>query len=451
MAGCVHRGVKEDDMRRTLVIVAGLVVLGGGVAYYRLGATARPTLVTADVTRGSVVQSVEATGTVQPVDTVEVGAQVTGTVKTLGATFNSEVKQGQVLATLDPASLQAAVDQAQANLTRLEAELGQSQVSLDDSQVKLDRAERLSTNQLIPQTDLETAQVARKAADASLKSAQAQVVQGRASLAQAQVNLQHTVITSPVDGIVLARNVEIGQTVTSGLQTPTLFVIARDLGTMEVSAAVDESDIGHVAAGQPVTFTTDAYGAQVFTGIVTEVRLQPVVTQNVVTYTTIITVPNPGGRLKPGMTATVKIETGRQDNVLRVPAAALRFRPEAELFAALGQDLPAAMSAGSTGSRRSASGASTASRGDNPARPAAGTPGSHAVLWEAADGTLKPVRVTVAISDGTTVGVTGDAIAEGASVVTGVRSSTTVTAGAGQASSGSPLVPSMPRRGGRGL
>jgi HlyD family secretion protein len=434
-------------MSRTLLVVAGLVVMGAGVAYYRLDATARPTLVTAEVSRGPIVQTVEATGTVQPVDTVEVGAQVTGTIKTLGATFNSEVHHGQILATLDPASLQAAVDQAEANLTRLAAERRQAQVSVDDAQVKLDRANRLAKDQLIPQTDLETAQVARKAAAASLESAQAQVVQGRASLAQAQVNLQHTVIQSPVDGIVLARNVEIGQTVTSGLQTPTLFVIARDLGTMQVSAAVDESDIGHVAAGQPVAFTTDAYGTETFAGQVTEVRLQPVVTQNVVTYTTIITVPNPGARLKPGMTATVRIETARADDVLRVPAAALRFTPDSELFAALGQALPQGQRPPS-GTARTGAAARTGSRGGSAAstRPPAGTPGSKAVLWQVANGTLRPVRVTLGLSDGSRVGVAGDGLEPGLAIATGVRSpGGSATA---QPVTRSPLMPSMPRRGG---
>jgi HlyD family secretion protein len=214
------------------------------------------------VTRGDVVQKVEATGTVQPVDSVEVGAQVTGTIKTLGATFNSEVRKGQILATLDPASLQAEVDQARANLVRLQAQYEQAKVALEDASIKLARAERLSRDQLIAQADFDVARVTRDGAQAALKSADAQVVQARASLAQTQVALQHTVITSPTDGIVLARNVEVGQTVTSGLQTPTLFVIARDLGTMQVSASVDESDIGRVAKGQPVTFTTDAYAGE---------------------------------------------------------------------------------------------------------------------------------------------------------------------------------------------
>ena len=447
-------------MRRTLLVAAGLVTIGVGAAYYRLDATVRPTLVTADVTRGPVVQTVEATGTVQPVDSVEVGAQVTGSIKTLGATFNSEVQKGQVLATLDPASLQAAVDQAQASLSRVEADLRQAQVNVDDTEVKLDRAERLAKDQLIAQADLYAAVIARKAAGASLASAEAQVVQSRASLAQARVNLQHTVITSPVDGIVLARNVEIGQTVTSGLQTPTLFVIARDLGTMQVSAAVDESDIGHVAVGQPVTFTTDAYGTETFTGTVSEVRLQPVVTQNVVTYTTIITVPNPGAKLKPGMTATVSIETARVDDALNVPIAAIRFRPDADLFAALGQELPqGATRARATGATSSAA-ASTAAAGSGSrrqrqlrprtgqARPAAGTPGSKALLWQVVEGKLQPVRVTVALSNGTEVAITGDGLTAGTTVATGVRTSTSAMT-AQPAGVRSPLMPSMPRRGGR--
>src|SRR5262245_32811852 len=209
-------------MRRMLLIVIAIVALGGGFAYYGLGAESAPSLVTATVTLGPVVQRVEATGTVQPVDSVEVGSQVTGIVNSLGATFNSVVHEGQVLATLDPAALQAQVDQARAALARMNADLQQARVTLADAQIKLDRAERLSKDQLIPQADLDAARIARDGAQAAVKSAEAQVVQGRASLSQAQVNVGHTIIKSPTDGIVLSRNVEVGQTVTSGLQTPTL-------------------------------------------------------------------------------------------------------------------------------------------------------------------------------------------------------------------------------------
>ena len=445
-------------MRRILFIIIAIVALGGGIAYYQLRAEAAPTLVTAEVTRGPVVQTVEATGTVQPVDSVEVGSQVTGTVNKLNATFNSIVHEGEILATLDPAALQAQIDQARAALARMNADLQQAKVNLSDAEIKLARAERLSKDQLIPQSDLDAARIAREGGQAAVKSAQAQVVQGRASLSQAQVNVDHTIIKSPTDGIVLSRNVEVGQTVTSGLQTPTLFVIARDLSTMEVDASVDESDIGRVVVGQPVTFTLDAYGGETFTGKVTEVRLQPVVTNNVVTYTTIITVPNPAQKLKPGMTATVRIETARDDDALRVPAAALRFRPDSELFAALGQDMPKRQatqprSAASTSTPRGASAPNRSASGGRAAasqRPPVGTPGSHAIIWQVANGKLQPVRVTVRLSDGTTAAIDSTTLHAGTVVATGSRSASTPVAQA-TPSSGSPLMPSMPRRGGRGM
>jgi HlyD family secretion protein len=183
-------------MHRSLFIVIALVAFGGGVAYYQLGAESAPVLLTAMVTQGPVVQKVEATGTVQPVDSVEVGSQVTGTVNSLGATFNSVVHKGQVLATLDPAALQAQVDQARAALSRMNAELLQAKVTLADAQIKLDRAERLAKEQLIPQADLDAARIARDGAQAGLKSAEAQVVQGEASLSQAEVSVAHTIIKS---------------------------------------------------------------------------------------------------------------------------------------------------------------------------------------------------------------------------------------------------------------
>ncbi len=443
-------------MRRILFIILAIVALGGGIAYYRLGAEAAPTLVTAEITRGPVVQKVEATGTVQPIDSVEVGSQVTGTVNKLNATFNSIVHAGQVLATLDPAALQAQVDQARAALARMSADLQQAKVNLSDAEIKLARAELLAKDQLIPQSDLDAARIARDAGEAAVKSAQAQVVQGKASLSQAQVTVDHTIIKSPTDGIVLSRSVEVGQTVTSGLQTPTLFVIARDLSTMEVSASVDESDIGRVALGQPVTFTLDAYGAETFTGKVTEVRLQPVVTNNVVTYTTIITVPNPGQKLKPGMTATVRIEIARDDDALRVPAAALRFRPDSELFAALGQEMPKrqairqAIETSSAASQDASDAARPNGRWDAPRRQAVGTPGSHATIWQVANGKLHPVRVTVLLSDGTTAAVESAQLQPGSIVATGTRVSSARVAQAAP-TSGSPLMPSMPRRGGRGM
>jgi len=410
--------------RWTVLLVVAILAVGG-TAYFRLRASDEgPMLQTAVVTRGDVVELVEATGTLSPVDTVEVGAQVTGRIESLHADFNDRVVEGQVLARLEPEALQAQVDQAAATLERLKAEVNRAEVTLEDAETKLARAEALAAQQLISQADLDAARSTRNAARASLISARAQVVQAEAALKQARVNLGHTIIRSPTSGIVLSRNVEVGQTVTAGLQTPTLFVIARDLERMQVQANVDESDIGRVGPGQPVTFTVDAYGNRTFTGRVASVRLQPVVEQNVVTYTTIIDVENPDLLLKPGMTATVRIETGRAENALLVPAAALRFRPTAELLQTMGG--PDALAYQQRQTARTS--------GDADA----------AVIWILDNGMLRPVRVQTAVSDGSVTAVRSTELTEGAEVVTGVLAGTTLTSN--RSSGGSPLVPSRPRR-----
>jgi len=413
---------------------AALAALAAAGTYFRLNAsTERPALSTATVTRGDVVETVEATGTVQPVDLVEVGSQVTGTVQSLGADFNDRVTAGQILARLDPASLQAQVDQASATVARLSAEVNRAQVSLTDAQSKLARAEALSAQQLISDADLDTARTTRDAAQASVVSARAQLVQGRASLDQARVTLGHTIIRAPSAGVVLARNVEVGQTVTSGLQTPTLFVIARDLHQMRVQASVDEADIGRVAGGQPVGFTVDAHGAREFTGTVAQVRLQPVVAQNVVSYTTMIDVANPDLALKPGMTATVRIETSRADDTPRVPMAAVRFRPSPEVLQAMGHAADPTIGNRQAGARPDPAGARGTERG---------------AVWTLADGRLARVPVRIGATDGAFVAVQSDRLAPDAIVVTGIAAQhTATTAPAG--GSGSPLVPAPPRRGRR--
>ncbi len=324
-------------MKAVLWIIALIAILAGGFYYYRadVGA-APPQLVLATVTRGDVVSTVDATGTLQTVNTVEVGTQVSGTISALGADFNDTVKRGQVVATLDQAIFLSQIQQVEAQVIRLRAEKEKARVQLLDAETKLKRARQLDEAQLMPASDLETAEVATQLAKASLDSADAQLSQTEAALAQARVNLSYTVIHSPVDGIVISRNVDVGQTVSAGLQAPTLFVIARSLDTLELAANVAESDVGRVQAGQGVSFTVDAYPQQTFTGTVKQVRLKPTVVQNVVSYTTIIEVPNPGGRLKPGMTATLSIEVERADDVLRVPAAAMRFKPSDAVLAAYG-------------------------------------------------------------------------------------------------------------------
>jgi HlyD family secretion protein len=317
----------------SLVVVLGLAA--AGFYYYRadVGA-APPQLVYAQVSRGSVVATVDATGTLQTVDTVEVGTQVSGTISSLGVDFNDTVKRGQVVAELDQANFLTQIQQSEAQVVRLKAEHERSRVQLLDAETKLKRSKALFDRQLVAATEVEAGEVATEMAKANLRAAEAQLSQADASLAQAKVNLSYTVIRSPVDGIVLNRNVDVGQTVSAGLQAPTLFVIARSLDSLELAASVSESDVGRVQSGQPVTFTVDAYPQATFTGKVRQVRLQPTVQQNVVSYTTIIDVPNEGGRLKPGMTATLNIEVARVDDALKVPASAIRFRPSEEVLMA---------------------------------------------------------------------------------------------------------------------
>src|SRR3954454_6894608 len=320
-------------MKRLMLLVLAAVVAGavGVAAYYkRANDSAPPSYTTAVVTSGPVIQHVQATGTLQAVTTVAVGSQVSGTISSLHADFNSRVRKGQVLARLEPSLFQTQVEQAEATVQRLQADVERAKVEVDDAAAKLRRAEQLSAQQLIPETDLETARTTARQAQAALKSAQAQVAQARAAVNQNRVNLSHTTITAPVDGVVVSRNVDVGQTVAATMQAPTLFVLAEDLTRMQVNASVDEGDIGQIQPGQQVTFQVDAYRDEVFSGAVRQVRLDPVVEQNVVSYVTVIDVPNPELKLRPGMTANVTIEVARADRALRVPNAALRFRPAGE-------------------------------------------------------------------------------------------------------------------------
>jgi HlyD family secretion protein len=409
-------------MKRLPWIVGVCLLVAAAVGYYvKVDVSAAPTQLTFDsVSRGDVVATVEATGTLQPVDTVEVGTQVSGTIASIGTDFNQQVKKGQVLATLDPALFQTQIDQAQATLIRLHSELDKAQVQLEDAQLKLKRAEQLAADELLPQQDVDTARSTARVAETSLTGAKAQLTQAEAALTQAKVNLSHTVIASPTDGIVLSRNVEVGQTVSAGLQAPTLFVIARDLTRLELQARVDESDVGGVSTGATVTFTVDAYPRRRFNGKVRLVRLQPTTVQNVVTYTTIIDVPNDDGQLMPGMTSTVSIETARANNVLRVPASALRFVPTESLMKEFGGGVP-----------------ETEAQDESRRRSQA--------IWRLSGGHLQKLPVRVGVSDGANVEIVSDGLAEGASIITGVARSEKTEASA-PAASGSPLVPQMPRR-----
>lgn len=345
-------------MKKTLVSLIVLAAVGGSAfAYYTYKADGQTASVsTTPVTRGDIADSVSATGTLQAVTTVQVGTQVSGTIQELYADFNSLVKKGQVLVRLDPSLFQTQIEQAQANLSRSQADLERLKVTLDDARTKLVRTNELWAQQLIPRTELDTAEVSVRSMEAQIRSSQAQVTQAQASLNQSEVNLAHTVIEAPIDGLVISRNVDVGQTVAASMQAPTLFVLAADLTKMQVVASLDESDVGRIRPDQPVRFRVDAYPAEEFVGTVSQVRLQPQTVQNVVTYATVIDVPNTELKLRPGMTAIVTIEIARRSNVIRIPSAALRFRPTNEIFAALGQlpPEPGAGNRGTEGARRTA-------------------------------------------------------------------------------------------------
>jgi HlyD family secretion protein len=411
---------------RVLSTIAVLAVITVGLAaFYRSrSSSAEPQLSTAVVTRGDVVETVTATGTLEAVETVEVGTQVSGTIKSLKADFNSQVRRGQVIAELEPSLFATQVEQARATVLRLQAEVEAARVQVEDTAQKRRRARQLSEQGLLPATELETAEANARQAEASLQASEAQLVQGRASLNQSLVNLGHTTITAPIDGVVISRNVEVGQTVAASMQAPTLFVLARDLRHMQVNARIDEADIGRITQGQRVEFSVDAYPDRTFSGTVKQVRLAPVVEQNVVSYVTVIDVPNPELQLKPGMTANVSLEIARADAVLRVPNAALRFRPTAELFAALGTPAPATRAA-QTAAPRSVSGTSDSMR---------------AAVWVLAGGELRRVPVQPLVSDGVVTGVADDPLQEGANVVTGVPVHITT----GSSPAGSPLLPRRP-------
>jgi HlyD family secretion protein len=362
-------------MKKALLTLILLAAIGGsGYAYYNYRhKKPAPTVATAAVTVGDIADRVGATGTLQAVTTVQVGTQVSGTIQQLNADFNSLVKKGQVLARLDPSLFQTQIEQARANLLRAEADVERLRVELQDAKTKFARAKELAGRQLLPKSDLDTAEVTVGSAEAQLRSAQAQVAQAQASLNQNQVNLEHTVIEAPIDGLVISRNVDVGQTVAASMQAPTLYILAADLTKMQVLANLDESDVGRIRPGQRVVFRVDAYPADEFVGTVAQVRLQPIIQQNVVTYATVIDVPNPDLKLKPGMTANVNVEIARRSDVLRVPNTALRFRPSNDMYAAFGQTPPPAggPGEGASGAGRGR-GRSNASVGENGAAAAPG-------------------------------------------------------------------------------
>jgi HlyD family secretion protein len=405
-------------MRRTsLVLIALLVVATITVgAFYSRRGEAAAVLTTGAVTRGPIVTVVSATGTLQPVVTVQVGSQVSGIIQSLAADYNSIVRKGQVLARLDPSTFASALEQARANLAGAQADAERLRVARTAADTALTRARELSARQLLPAADLQAAETESRVAAAQVVAAEAKVKQAKSAVETAQVNLAKTVITSPIEGVVTARNVDVGQTVAASFSAPTLFIIAADLTKMQLSASIDESDVGSVAPGQPVTFHVDAYPDETFTGTLAQVRLDPTTTNNVVTYAAIIDAPNRQLKLKPGMTATATIEVARRDAVLRVPAAALRYKPDEAVLAAYG----------------------------GAARPTGKSP----IVWVKTGETIAPVPVNTGASDGTYTEVIGTPFGEGTEVVTRATAATAAATPAAAATN-NPLMPSRPGARGR--
>ncbi len=319
-------------MKKKFVVISiiALLIIATGLFFYLRANGKNAAYKTEKISRGEIKAEVTATGTVEAVTTVSVGTQVSGTIKYLYADFNSSVKKGQLLAQIDPATVQAQVDQARANLFSARANMEKAAVAVIDARRTYERSKELFAQNFIARSDLDTAETNLHSAEAQQKVTQAQVGQAQASLKIAETNLQYTNIISPVNGTVISRSVDVGQTVAASFQTPTLFSIAQDLTKMQIRTSVDEADIGKVQTGQEVSFTVDAYPDTVFSGKVSEVRNSPTTVSNVVTYDVIIKVDNPQLKLKPGMTANVSITIETRHDVLRVPNAALRFKPDVE-------------------------------------------------------------------------------------------------------------------------
>ena len=314
-------------MKKILIILIVIIALSAG-AYFLLRSDQNDQKYgTEKVTRGDIVSTITATGAVNAVTTVLVGTQVSGTIRDIYVDFNSPVKKGQLIAQIDPAIFDAQVAQARANLLSAKANVEKAVVALADAKRTLNRQKELFAKNLVARSDVDAAETAYDTAGTQVSAAKAQVSQTEAALRIAETNLRYARIISPVNGIVVSRNVDIGQTVAASFQTPTLFNIAQDLTKMQVDSSVAEADIGKIQVGQPVEFTVDAYPDSPFQGSVSEIRNAPITVQNVVTYDVVVKVDNPEMKLKPGMTANVSIIVSSKKNVLRIPNAALRFRP----------------------------------------------------------------------------------------------------------------------------
>ncbi len=404
------------NKKQIAAAAAGLSLLAGGAWFYRYAeAKEAPAYRFAAVERGSLQSSVSATGALSAVRTVQVGTQVSGQVSGIYVDFNDRVRKGQLLARIDPTLQQQAVQDAQAGLERAQAQLSLAQ------------AEYARNKQLFDAKIVTASEYG--AVESNFAVQQANVKSARIALQRAQKNLGYTSIYAPSDGVIIERNVDVGQTVAASLSAPQLFLIANDLSQMQILASVSESDIGAINEGQQVKFTVQPYPNQTFTGTVRQVRLQSTTQDNVVNYTAVVGVGNPDGKLLPGMTATVQFLTASANDVLTVPNAALRYRPAAEQIAeavngqqATGSDsTQRSRTTGDSAQWRARRGAAGGSAGG--ARSGARTGASVGTLWTVdASGKLTSVRVRTGLSDGSKTQVQGRDLKEGTQVVVGTSS-----------------------------
>ncbi|MGD8841959.1 MAG: efflux RND transporter periplasmic adaptor subunit [Gammaproteobacteria bacterium] len=367
---------------RSLLWLAAAVIVAGAVYYFnRPTETAPPVYSTVPVSRGELVATVSATGTLNPLITVLVGSQVSGSIESLSADFNTPVKTGDVIAQIEPSLFKANVAEARANLKSAEAERDKVAVQVKEARRNLERVASLEARKLVADSDVDAARFALEAEEVEHRVKVAAVAQAQAELDHERFNLEHTTIRAPIDGVVISRNVDVGQTVAASLQAPTLFTIAQDLARMQIETDVDESFIGMVQPGQPVRFTVFAYPRREFTGTLAQVRLEPKIEAGVVKYNCVVHVDNDDLALKPGMTATVAIEVERRSEVLKVPNAALRFVPPISA--------------------------------DEVARLRAGLDAGEAVVWTPAGTGLEPRRVTLGLVGEQETEIAGDGVSAG--------------------------------------
>lgn len=393
-------------MKKYIIIaLIALVAIAAGVYYFK---KRKPEISykTARLEKGTIISTVSATGNLSAVTTIQVGTQVSGTIQKLYVDYNSRVKKGQTIAEIDPSLFNAAVDQSQGNFLSAEANLQKAKVALADAERTYNRNKKLLADGIISQGDFDLSETARDAAKASMKAAEGSVAQTRGALSQARTNLRYSIIRSPVDGVVISRAIDVGQTVAASFQTPTLFTIAQDLTKMQIEVSVDEADISRIKLGQAASFTVDAYPEQKFDGKVVQIRSAPVVNQNVVTYVVVVNVDNSELKLKPGMTANVSVVVARKDDIVKIPLAALRFKPKA------GDEKSAPAK-----NRAATAGAPTGKGGDGGGKPAMGKGDSGKIVYILKE--EKPVAVTIrtGIANSGTVELVEGSLKEGDEVI----------------------------------